>query len=1091
VSDPELLAPTLPPNAAIPLLKRWNIPPLPETVVDRPEDLATLRVSLLRPEKRAELSGAIQGEAGIGKTVLAQLLAHDKHVRACFPDGIYWLSLGPEPDVLALLGDVIRIFDPAFRLSKIPEASAHLQGMLSERSLLLILDDVCKKEHYLPFLVGGEQCRVLLTTRSLCPAEDPDVPLLSLDVMTSPQALALFENCLARTFGATESGLALELATMAGFLPSTLHLVMMAMPTGTSWQEWTELFRQEITFLKAREEADRLPPNTDRQVSFEAALQLSLRELHSNTPQAPARFAWLGVTPEDVRLTPPMMAVVWQMDLGDTEALLELFCRKGLLLAAAPMRWGEGLCPCFRVHSLLYPIACRLLSAGSPHGLGLLPGEAHRLLLERYRERLPQRAVDVWTSLPDDGYIYEHLTWHMEKAEQFEAMNLLLKEETEEGKNAWFELMDRSGKTASYIADVRRSWRGVQRLSRDSYERGEPIRTLGLELRHCLILTSLNSLAVSLPMKMIVGFVRKGIWSSRVGLTYIKAMSNDTECAQWLGAIAPHLTGGQLREALTIVRALPDPHDRSWHLNQIVSQWTYPEKAWQLAAAEPSLVWMIKNSRYDSETFKSSLGEALRGIARALSAIGDTERALEVVQTIDFEQERAWTLIDILPSLSEAELHEVLSIALAMENAGYRIRVTAEIAKVWRDRGNIEQAFSIVERDALAPVWILAKMVPSIIPALTEDQLYTALSIVQRIDDATYRATTSVEIAIHLTHPEERAQLVANALALTPTIENPYWRAHALTKIAPYLTEEQLHVALTVARTVEDIRFGAPTVAEIAIHMKYPAEPLREAVQIAHTSKSPVECAETLAKIVARLEPSEDRAQILADAVAVARTSENPYVCAQALTGIAEKLDDTAQRTEIIAEAFLSIGKMEKARSCALMIHSIAPYLTQEQLPEAESIALAIVHAAFSGQALIEIAKAHIAFGDTAQALSFAQKVEDAFRRAEVLNAIIPCLPQAEERTRVVAEALSSADAVEDAYFRAMALANAAVCLQYVPFEHFYPLWTVLMQHLVPLYRGDIQRAVEQLSVALLDNGKSQTVEELLLALSDVARWWP
>ena len=45
---------------------------------------------------------------GIGKTVLAAALAHDWEVRQAFPDGIYWLTIGQKPDVLALQNQLLR-----------------------------------------------------------------------------------------------------------------------------------------------------------------------------------------------------------------------------------------------------------------------------------------------------------------------------------------------------------------------------------------------------------------------------------------------------------------------------------------------------------------------------------------------------------------------------------------------------------------------------------------------------------------------------------------------------------------------------------------------------------------------------------------------------------------------------------------------------------------------------------------------------------------------------------------------------------------------------------------------------------------------
>ena len=41
------------------------------------------------------------GQGGIGKSVLAAALARDEGMRRRFPDGVFWVTVGERPDVLA------------------------------------------------------------------------------------------------------------------------------------------------------------------------------------------------------------------------------------------------------------------------------------------------------------------------------------------------------------------------------------------------------------------------------------------------------------------------------------------------------------------------------------------------------------------------------------------------------------------------------------------------------------------------------------------------------------------------------------------------------------------------------------------------------------------------------------------------------------------------------------------------------------------------------------------------------------------------------------------------------------------------------
>jgi transcriptional regulator with XRE-family HTH domain len=46
---------------------------------------------------------ALHGLPGVGKTMLASILAHDRDIRNVFPDGILWAGLGPTPNITGLL----------------------------------------------------------------------------------------------------------------------------------------------------------------------------------------------------------------------------------------------------------------------------------------------------------------------------------------------------------------------------------------------------------------------------------------------------------------------------------------------------------------------------------------------------------------------------------------------------------------------------------------------------------------------------------------------------------------------------------------------------------------------------------------------------------------------------------------------------------------------------------------------------------------------------------------------------------------------------------------------------------------------------
>ena len=107
----------------------------------------------------------LHGIGGIGKSVLAAALATDDRVRRRFPGGVYWVTVGERPDVLALQLDLLS------RLGVRPEARTQgrsaqaLRAALADQRVLLVVDDVWSADDAQDFRVTGPRGRLLYTSR--------------------------------------------------------------------------------------------------------------------------------------------------------------------------------------------------------------------------------------------------------------------------------------------------------------------------------------------------------------------------------------------------------------------------------------------------------------------------------------------------------------------------------------------------------------------------------------------------------------------------------------------------------------------------------------------------------------------------------------------------------------------------------------------------------------------------------------------------------------------------------------------------------------------------------------------------------------
>ncbi|HEU5382077.1 MAG TPA: tetratricopeptide repeat protein [Ktedonobacteraceae bacterium] len=160
-AEPRITGPVPVYDPAIPL------PPGNARLVGRDDLLTCLKQHLCSEAQPAIL--ALNGLPGVGKSALAINLAYDAEVRACFQDGILWAGLGPQPDVMDLLGRWgVLLGIPATTAGKLGNSETWARAIrtaIGQRQMLLVIDDVWSIEEALAFQVGGPHCAYLVTTR--------------------------------------------------------------------------------------------------------------------------------------------------------------------------------------------------------------------------------------------------------------------------------------------------------------------------------------------------------------------------------------------------------------------------------------------------------------------------------------------------------------------------------------------------------------------------------------------------------------------------------------------------------------------------------------------------------------------------------------------------------------------------------------------------------------------------------------------------------------------------------------------------------------------------------------------------------------
>jgi len=351
---------------------------------------------------------ALRGPGGCGKSVIASAACHDPRVQDAFDDGIIWIALGQSPgDLKARIENLLHLLggEPN-RSGTIETAGYQLSELLSDRRMLIVIDDVWSPAHLKPFLQGGSNCSRLVTTRNF-DAVPSGARTISLGTMNQSEAVAVLSTGLpaaerksldALIERVGESPLALNMLNRA--LRHRVYETNQTVDDALSYVS-NALDKRGPSFFDSRDDAD--------QNTISKALGASL-DLLSDVERA--RFLELAVFPPAADIPTATVARLWkqtgQLDEFDTDDLCSRFNRLSLL---DTFDAGKHQ---IRLHRLMreYLVEIQRESVS----------ELHRLLLEAHRpptDPVKSRGgfttnEDGWAALPDEEpYLWDHLAFHL------------------------------------------------------------------------------------------------------------------------------------------------------------------------------------------------------------------------------------------------------------------------------------------------------------------------------------------------------------------------------------------------------------------------------------------------------------------------------------------------------------------------------------------------------------------------------------------------------------------------------------------------------------------------------------------------------
>lgn len=185
----------------------------------------------------------LHGMGGVGKTTLATHLAY--RLRADFPDGVLWADC-EKADVASILSH--------FALALSVDTSHHptessrsskLRELLSDKQILIVLDDVGYELDVTKLLPPSGACAVLITTRYQDLALPSGTHRIPVDTFSgeNKEALELFEKIVGESNNDDEQEARLAITERLGHLPLAIALVAHRLAYEPLWSAATFLQR--------------------------------------------------------------------------------------------------------------------------------------------------------------------------------------------------------------------------------------------------------------------------------------------------------------------------------------------------------------------------------------------------------------------------------------------------------------------------------------------------------------------------------------------------------------------------------------------------------------------------------------------------------------------------------------------------------------------------------------------------------------------------------------------------------------------------------------------------------------------------------
>lgn len=348
---------------------------------------------------------ALCGAGGFGKTTLAKAICRDDDVKRKFFEGIHWVTLGENPDIIEKIKDMIfNLTQENSGLTTIDSARAHLMEIIDNKYILLVIDDLWNEADLNHFLHIGKNCALLITTREndILPS---NARKISVSSMGDDESIEL----LKRGLPLIEDEVLMELAKKLGRWPLLLKLVNGTLrlrinelnsSVGQAIDYVNKALKEDLTSFDSRNPKE-------RHQAVDVTVNISIKHLSEEDKN---RCFELSIFPKNTDIPVKTLESLWNKTGNLNPLHVDKLCTK--LYNMSLLDSYNVNTKTLKLHDI---IRCYLLNKQKA-----TISSIHAEFLDAYK-------IEQWSELPsEETYLWEYLAYHLVEAKREEVLKSLL-----------------------------------------------------------------------------------------------------------------------------------------------------------------------------------------------------------------------------------------------------------------------------------------------------------------------------------------------------------------------------------------------------------------------------------------------------------------------------------------------------------------------------------------------------------------------------------------------------------------------------------------------------------------------------------------